>query len=236
MRSVRLKMMTALGAGLLVVVSIGCQGGMGGSAAPISRPSSPLERRGIEKVAVVMLNATQNAAVNELEFAQIFSTELQQFSGVKVFPAAVVEAAVRNNQLVMPQQAADLGRLLNVDAVMVGFVTTYDSYDTPSVGVLMLVYDVTAKVEEVKAVEATEETETGTPTEGQADAALKPIVTLERVYDSDQRWVMADVEKFARERGAGDGPLGVRNYTLVMSNYLHFVSDRMIRDLFKSLR
>lgn len=222
---VRLKLTALLTLCVLMSVLVGCEGGP--PARAVKRPESPFARLGIEKMAVVMLNATEDVSVDELEFARIFSTELQQFSGIKVFPAAVVEAAVRNNRLIMPQQANELGRLLKVDALIVGFITEYDAYDTPSVGLLVLMYEMTETTET-----------TGVPTEGQPDkksAESKPLVTVQRVYDSEQRSVMKQVEAFAASRNAGKGPLGAKRYTMVMSNYLHFVSDRIIRDLFRKV-
>ena len=79
---------------------------------------------------------------------------------------------------------------------------------------------------------------TGEPTEGQPDkesTGPKPLVTVQRVYDSEQRSVTKQVEAFAASRDAGEGPLGAKRYTMVMSNYLHFVSDRIIRDLFSKV-
>ena len=201
---------------LVLVTAVGCE--LGPQVREIARPASPFQPTGIEKMAVVVLNATENPTVNELEVAQIFSTELQQFAGVKVFPAAVVEAAARTNRLVMPQQAGELGRELNVDAVIVVFINEWDPYDVPSVGMMVLMYDTRNPAPAAQ--------------EGQAPAVVKPMVVLERVYDSDQQQVMAQVEQFAASRNAGKSPMGAKSYVMVMSNYLHFVSDRVVRDLF----
>ena len=102
---VRLRLTVLLMLGTLMSVLVGC--GSRPPARVVRRPENPFAQLGIEKMAVVMLNATEDISVDELEFARIFSTELQHFSGVKVFPAAV-----RNNRLIMPQQANELGRLL----------------------------------------------------------------------------------------------------------------------------
>ena len=93
-----------------------------------TKPASPLAARGITRVAVVALNAT-NEEVDVREVTQIFSTELQQFAGVRVFPAAITMAAMVQTKPQMPEQAHLFARQLGVDALIAVFITDYQPYE-----------------------------------------------------------------------------------------------------------
>jgi len=176
-----------------------------------SKPPSPLPATaGIEKIAVIILNATKQEVDTE-EASQIFASELQQFGGMKVFPAAVTHAAAVQRQYRLPEDAHKLGATLGVDAVLVGFITDYQPYDHPRVGVLLMLYP------------SAKEAEAG-------EARAKQ--TFQRVYDSDQKDVAQEVRRFAAARNSQKTPLADREYLLVMSKYMHFVADRSLRDLF----
>jgi hypothetical protein len=190
---------------------------MGGIVRP--KPRNSLADIGIRRVAVVMLNATKDATVDALEAAEIFSTELQQFQDVEVFPADVAHMAVMENRLAIPEQADLLGRALNVDAVIVGFLTDYQPYDPPRVGILFMVYAARPR-----------------GVESSVGHAAKPIVMMEKVYDADQKKVADDVKQFAEDRNSQKTPLAYRQYLVVMSKYLHFVATQSFRDLFDKVQ
>jgi len=103
-----------------------------------------------------------------------------------------------------------------VDALIVGFITDYQPYDHPRVGVLLMMYPPAAEP---------------APTE-----EAVALVRLNRVYDSETKQVAGKVREFASTRGSQEGPLGERQYLLVMSKYMHFVADQSIRELFDKAR
>lgn len=176
-----------------------------------AKPDNALASRGIEKVAVVILNAT-DTEVDVEEVAQIFSVELRQFKGVKVFPAEAARAAVINQQLRLPEQAHVLGRKLGVDAVIVGFITDYEPHDYPRLGVLLMVYP------------AAKEDETA--------CQARVLASVNRIYDSNNEDVLEQVRAYAAHRDAQDTPPGDLRHLVVTNRYMHFVADRSIRDLF----
>ena len=193
----------------------------GGDAGPEikeyrTKPTSPLAAYGVTKVAVLMLNATNSTEVDLRETGQIFSSELQQFEGLAVFPAAVTQAAATSSGLKFPEQSHLFARSIGVDALIVGFITDFQPYEHPRVGIMLRVYP-SAPVEKPAPV---------------ASAAL----TLERVYDADTTVVAAQVRSFAANREGRNSPMGDRQYLMVTSKYMHFVADRSIRDLFAEAR
>jgi hypothetical protein len=157
-----------------------------------------------------------------LEFAQIFSTELERMGGVQVCPAVAVEALVCHNQLLIPQDVRVLGRLANADAVLIGFVREYDAFGGPSV-------TVSVEVHETRRM-------SGEPVDGRPDGTVDPVLAVERGYDGTQRSVTRQVEAFARSRQDGNGWSERPRSGGMMTNYLHFVSDRMVRDVLEALR
>jgi len=176
-----------------------------------SKPVSPLIQHGITKVAVLALNAT-NVEVDVRETSQIFATELQQFPGLRVFPAAVTTAALVQTKLQMPEEAHRFARQLGVDALIVVFITDYQPYENPRVGVMLRLY----------------------PAAGTSDeqTVARSTLAIERVYDSDVKTVADQVRAFAVDRDAGKSVMGDREYLRVMSKYMHFVADRSFRDFF----
>ncbi|HUU43992.1 MAG TPA: hypothetical protein VMX57_09440 [Planctomycetota bacterium] len=180
-----------------------------------TKPASPLAARGITRVAVVALNAT-NEEVDVREVTQIFSTELQQFAGVRVFPAAITMAAMVQTKPQMPEQAHLFARQLGVDALIAVFITDYQPYENPRVGVMLRLYPVADPDE--------------------TDTVARTALSVERVYDAEVRAVADQVRAFAVDRGAADTPMGHGEYFKVTSQYLHFVADRSFRDFFAEAR
>ncbi len=81
-------------------------------------------------------NLSQERAVDGRRFALAYYSELQKVKGFKVVPVGVVEQAIFDNQLELsnPDDVLALAQLLNVDAVVVGAVTDYESYYPPRIG------------------------------------------------------------------------------------------------------
>lgn len=182
----------------------------------------PFLGRGIRKVAVVMLNLTADPSVDELEFARIFSTELERLGCAQVLPAPAVEAVVCHCQLLMPQDVQILGRLINVDAVILGFIRRYDVCVGPCVAVGFEVHQVRSarlRFDQVRPVDE-----------------RRPLAELERVYDAGLRPVRRDLESFGFRRDSVTPPSELQRHPRTMTKYLHFVSNRMVRELVEQLR
>jgi TolB-like protein len=101
----------------------------------------------ITSVAVLpFLNLSgKNGEVSET--STIFASELARFREVKiVHPAAITEELARRN-IVLNQNnvmevGREIGRLFNVQSVIIGSVTEFDSYYPPVVGINIVLVDV----------------------------------------------------------------------------------------------
>ena len=92
---------------------------------------------GLSKVAVVpFYNLSPEPAADGYRFAEAYFAELQKVPGFQVLPIGVTEAAILDHKLNMqsPADAVKLGKLLGVDAVVVGAITDYDPFYPPRVG------------------------------------------------------------------------------------------------------
>jgi len=76
--------------------------------------------------------------VNDLgrTFGRAYAIELQKIPGYDVLPLGVVETAIIENDLQFQDErdVLELARILKVDAVVVGTITTYDPWYPPKVG------------------------------------------------------------------------------------------------------
>ncbi len=115
---------------LLVLTSSVC----GCATVPVSA-SNPIPN--LTKVAVApFFNLSAERTVDGRRFAIAYYTELQKSPGFEVIPVGVVEQAIEENRLSMasPEDALELARILNCDAVVVGAVSEYDPYYPPKLG------------------------------------------------------------------------------------------------------
>ncbi len=96
----------------------------------------------LHSVAVLpFANQSDQATVDGDLVANAYVTQLQQIPGFEVVPVGVVKHALLHGQIVLegPPEATRaelrrLGRLLNVDAVVVGSVTDFSPYYPPRMG------------------------------------------------------------------------------------------------------
>ncbi|MCA9068221.1 MAG: hypothetical protein KDA84_04825 [Planctomycetaceae bacterium] len=92
---------------------------------------------GLSRVAVVpFFNLSTEPSADGHRFAEAYFAELQKVPGFQVLPIGVAEAAIQDHHLNMqnPDDAIKLGKLLGVDAVVVGAVTDYSPYYPQRVG------------------------------------------------------------------------------------------------------
>ena len=90
-------------------------------------------------VAVVpFFDCTGEQYANGLEFAQAYAAELQRVPGFDVTPVTTVKETMAVAKIVRFESVEDirtLGRLLNVDAVLVGYINEYSPYYPMKVGI-----------------------------------------------------------------------------------------------------
>ena len=98
----------------------------------------------LEKVAVLpFYNQSDNPNVNQDKIAQAYINELQKIPGYVVVPLGVTQEAVRIHEIGEGvEEFRRLGRILGVDAIVVGSVTDYHFYYPQRMGLAVNWYSV----------------------------------------------------------------------------------------------
>jgi hypothetical protein len=106
----------------------------------------------LSRVAVApFFNQSDEPTVDGRKFALAYYSELQGTPGFEVVPLGVVEEVILEHQvdLSAPGEARRLGRILGVDAVVIGSVTDYNPYYPPRCGLRVEWYAVNQGFHEI---------------------------------------------------------------------------------------
>ncbi len=101
------------------------------------KPTLHNPRMQLREVAIVpFLNRSGNSHVDGDEVAQLYANQVQRVPGYNVTPVETVKQAMIDMKLTRFESVEDiraLGRYLNVDAVVLGAVNQYSSYQPPTI-------------------------------------------------------------------------------------------------------
>lgn len=91
----------------------------------------------LHRVAVLpFVNQSTDPTVSGAEVANLYRAELQKIKGFEVMPVGVVEQFLRQQQLNFNGETdfQELAQMLDVDAVVIGSITDFESYYPPRMG------------------------------------------------------------------------------------------------------
>jgi hypothetical protein len=154
------------------------------------------------------VNLSGHREVDPILQADLLYGQLQQVKGMTVVPVdRVVQAYAFLNieRVESPEQAQQVCRLLDADALVVPTVTAYDPYLPPKMGASLSLF-----VQEKQGAE------------------LHQSVGM---FDSGVGSVRRDILAFANGRSDPNGPMAEREYFLSMDRYSGFVYHELIADL-----
>ncbi len=106
----------------------------------------------LSRVAVApFFNQSEEPTVDGSKFALAYFAELQSVPGYEVVPLGVVEDAIIANHIDLstPGEARRLGKILGVDAVVIGAITDYTPYYPPRCGMRVEWYSVNQGFHEI---------------------------------------------------------------------------------------
>lgn len=91
----------------------------------------------LTKVAVIpFTNLSPEPSADGRQFAAAYAAELQVVPGFEVVPIGIVETMLQKHRIQLNEaNARKLAQLLEVDAVVLGFITDYTPYYPPRVGI-----------------------------------------------------------------------------------------------------
>jgi hypothetical protein len=154
------------------------------------------------------INLSGEREVDPILQADLVYQELQDVHGMTAVPVdrvAQVFAGLNIRQIESPQQAEQVCQILQVDALVIPTVTSYDPYVPPKMAASLALFYRSNDVERLR------------QTVGNFDSA-----------DGSVRNAML---KFASGRSDPNGPMADREYYLSMDRYAGFVYHQLIADL-----
>ncbi len=197
------------------------------------RPPCPLK----DLTAVAVLPVTGAPGGQEERFGEILAGELVQFPGIErvVRPqeACFVQAAHNLDRHIVPD-LYELGRELGVDGVLVADLYEFDMHEPPRAVIWCALVTNPRRVKTPEYALTLVRTGRIPPTAGCQESG---ILTVERVYEADDRMTAARLEVYAqRKQGEVAGLDGVSRVRRIGANFFGFVSEQTIRDLFSQVK
>lgn len=165
------------------------------------------------------------------EVAVAFYTELQQVGGLTVVPVGVVETAMRRHRIELTdaQQAVELARVLELDALVVGAITHFDPYRPPQLGLSVRVY---GRGPRAPAAEASLERLSRSPAAASRPAALdgpSPRIAVDRLFDAGRPDVVAAIQHYAQVRAGDQRVDGWQSYLDRSDDFIRFCCYQIVR-------
>jgi hypothetical protein len=141
--------LAAMLAGMLLCGAVGCHAIIPDvSYQPVVHNPFPQ----LSRVAVApFFNQSDDPTVDGRKFALAYFSELQAVPGYEVVPLGVVEETIIHHQIDLSRagEARRLGKILGVDAVVIGSVTDYTAYYPPRCGMRVEWYSVNPGFHEI---------------------------------------------------------------------------------------
>lgn len=225
----------------LIVIACIISGGCGAKAKPYGREQTlvlPGAQTRVWAVAPVV-NLSGQKGVDPLLQADLLFQQLQAVKGVTVIPVdrvAQVYAAMQIEQIQSPEQAAAVMDVLACDALVVATVTQYDPYNPPKFGGAIQLFQKKGDRERIPPPDPRELVRAGRPPPEQALPENPDFVQVVGMFDAQNGTVRDAVLQYAAGRHEPAGPLGAREYLMVMDRYVGFAYHSLIEDLLVQLR
>lgn len=203
---------------------LGCQAM---STKPMALPS-PYPTRQVWAVAPLR-NESGTLQADSLRFADKLAEQIEQVQGVSVLPVNRTLAAMEQLQIreiTSPAQVVALQRLLAADALVIGSISGYDSYDPPKVGLIVELHRVirTPAIGDLQQVRrfAVSASAKGNTLDANG-ISPRPISVVSHFYDAADPHTRDELQRFADRRGGEDNdPATWRLYRIDMDRYETF--------------
>jgi hypothetical protein len=181
-------------------------------------------------------NESGVSTVDADRVADDFREELEQVNGIDTIAVNRVLAAMRAagiGSVSTPAEAMQLIGLLDVDALVVGTVTTWDPYPPPSLGMAVLLFERPGEPGSNR-IDPRDLVRAPSGTDAVAMGELGPARAAAQatgVFDSRNNQVLTWLNQYATGRTEPNEAFGTDVYLMDMDLYTKFVSFRLIHDL-----
>ena len=196
----------------------------------------PGHRRAIWAVAPVV-NLSGQRAVDPILQADLVFQQLQQVEGVAMIPVnrtVEVLASLKLDSIQSEKQAALVCDLLGCDGLIVPAITIYDPYNPPKFSAAMQLYLKPPAQARTASVNPRELARQAAPTPDQLPAHPTEVIQAVRMLDAQNGSVRDAIKRYAAGRHDPSGPLGDREYLVVMDRFCGFAYHVLIADVLNS--
>jgi hypothetical protein len=191
----------------------------------------------IETVAVLpFINQTASAQIDGVEMGNLMANELAKFVGLRPLRPQLIRQALGNAKGPSTvEEAIQLGRRLQADAVIAVAVTDYDPYVPPRLSVSVQFLRVSARrlaAADVDRLVQSASWRRG-PMAMPRDRAGHWVAAFEDVYDAHEERIRVELSQYAQAQEGSDTPFtGDREFLAVQSRFVQFVCNQVIHHVF----
>lgn len=195
---------------------------------PAEPLTSPYPSRRLWAVAP-LVNESGSLQADGLLMADQLQRQLENASNLDVLPVNRTIQAMESlglRTIRTPTEAAALMRLLGVDGLLVGTITTWDSYDPPKIGLALELYTSPA-VEHFDALQLRRLTVAARPPDSADETGAQPrqpVSIVSAVLDAADPRVRQQLERYCLGRGPQNEKDAWRRYRLSIDRYSEFVA------------
>ncbi|HWB19536.1 MAG TPA: hypothetical protein VG711_04480 [Phycisphaerales bacterium] len=198
--------------------------------------NSPYDHSRLWAVAPFM-NESGVSGVDGNHVADLFTEQVQEVNGINCVPVNRVLLAMqqlRMPRIQSPNQAIELMRVLNVDGLIVGTISSYEPYRPQKIGasVLLFVNDVEttqARINPQNLIREASDTVAMTETR-----MTNPVAQASGVFDASNHATLARLKNYSRGRSEPDSAYGSQIYLVSMEMYTQFVAHELVAELLNS--
>lgn len=186
-----------------------------------------------------VVNLSGQKGVDPLLQADLLYQQLQSVKGVTVIPVdrvAQVYAAMQIEQIQTPDQASAVMDVLACDGLLVATVTQYDPYNPPKFGGALQLFQKSGDYSRPPPPDPRELVRAGRPPPEQSLPPAPEFVQVVGMYDATNGTVRDALLQYAAGRHEPAGPLGAKEYLVVMDRYTGFAYHSLLEDLLVQLR
>lgn len=196
----------------------------------------PTKRRQVWAVAPCV-NLSGERGVDPFLQADLVYHKLQEVKGLTVIPVnrvAEVYAALQIDHVSSPTQAALVCDLLQCDGLVVPTVTIFDTYNPPKFGGSLVLFVKPASFSRPVTIDPRELARRATPIKVEEMPPTDDLVQAVGMFDAANGTVRDRIHAYSAGRRDMMGPLGEKEFFLVMDRYCEFAYSELIGEILVS--
>jgi hypothetical protein len=179
------------------------------------------------------LDFTDRGGFDEDRFAEAMGIELALVQGIRVVPVGRVRSALLSgghHRVESPSHAVEVAEKVGADAVLVFSISVYDPFDPPKIVISAELYKGPGH-DRRKGVDTPADAASDQALSDKGDDADSPLAQTQRIFDTTDVTVLADVKEFAKSRSVPGSALGWRRFLVNQQDFIKYCCNATVRSL-----